>query len=54
MAVRDWVSERFTAIKRLPQSLQLRFLAATILKVVEVARCVATNACMPSLRPHPR
>ena len=44
MAVRDWVSERFTAIKRLPQSLQLRFLAATILKVVEVARCVATNA----------
>jgi hypothetical protein len=39
MAVRDWLDERFTVIKRLPQSLQLRFLAATLLKTIEAATC---------------
>ena len=43
MAVRDWMAERFTVIRRLPQSLQLRFLAATILKVVEVATYVTAG-----------
>jgi len=46
MAVRDWLAERFNVIKRLPKSLQLRFFAATVLKVIDVARCAGCQlAC---------
>jgi len=47
MAVRDWLAERFNAIKRLPKSLQLRFFAATVLKVIDVARCAGISARPP-------